>query len=234
MPQAPGADVQTPQPGPSRESLELLTLEARRSELRGQLSSINERRSLLVTQLRESEGTIRGELTQRIKGQDARTTRIENELNTIDDRISALMARGVRPPPSAFDRAMEAGVPAGPPIPAFPPNEPNPAVFPGGYVGVGPTDPFNSPWGELFGGMLAIQGLTFALLLVVLWRSFRRHVSTRLSGEDANRIEQLQRSVDVMAVEVERISESQRFTAKMLNQQVAEPVSVAKDAERVR
>ena len=97
-----------------------------------------------------------------------------------------------------------------------------------------PMDPFNSQWGELFGGMLALQGLTFVLLAVVLWRSFRRQVTTRLGGEDANRLEQLQRSVDVMAVEVERISEGQRFTAKLLNEQVAEPARVAKDAERVR
>jgi hypothetical protein len=99
---------------------------------------------------------------------------------------------------------------------------------------VGSSDPFNSEWGELFGGMLALQGLTFVLLGIVVWRSFRRPVSTRLAGADAGRLEQLQRSVDVMAVEVERIAESQRFTAKLLNDQVAEPVRLGKDAERVR
>jgi hypothetical protein len=82
--------------------------------------------------------------------------------------------------------------------------------------------------------MLALQGLTFVLLGIVVWRSFRRPVSTRLAGADAGRLEQLQRSVDVMAVEVERIAESQRFTAKLLNDQVAEPVRLGKDAERVR
>jgi hypothetical protein len=168
----------------------------------------------------QATGQPRVELAERIKALDARNARIENELNGIDDKVSALMGRGV-----TFPAASPEYWPA-------PPVTPSPPGFPGMLIPE--PDPFNSQWGELFGGMLAIQGLTFALLGVVLWRSFRRQITTRLTGEDANRLEQLQRSVDVMAVEVERISEGQRFTAKLLHDQVAEPARLAKDAERVR
>jgi hypothetical protein len=70
--------------------------------------------------------------------------------------------------------------------------------------------------------MLIGQGLTFLLLLFILFRGMRQRVGAsfaRLAPEDTNRIDQLQRSVDVMAVEVERISEGQRFVSKLLNDQ---------------
>jgi hypothetical protein len=52
-------------------------------------------------------------------------------------------------------------------------------------------------------------------IIVLLIQSFRRRRPARaLAGEDTARMEQLQRAVDVIAVEVERISESQRFMAK--------------------
>jgi hypothetical protein len=226
MPQdAPAANVPNPvqsRPGvaPSRESLELGTLQARRAELSGQLGSIQGRRALLVDQMRQLPVDSRTEFAERIRLQDGRAARLETEMNAVEDQIAALIARGVAPPPSGFDRLMQGAFNA-PPTPTI-------------AVTRVPSDPFQSEWGILFGGMVLMQGLTLVLLGVVVWRSFVRRTIGRLTGEDATRLEQLQRSVDVMAVEVERISESQRFTAKMLNDQVAEPVRVGKDAERIR
>ena len=209
-----------PGPGsaPSREQLELRALVSRREELKGQLSSNTERRANLNAQWEDAAGQSKAALGERIMALDARTARIDNELNAIDDKVSVLIGRGVSLP---FSNPMELLAP--PPPPAFP-----------GVPVPWQVNPFDGEWGELFGGMLALQGLTFVLLGVVVWRSFRRQVITRLTGEDANRLEQLQRSVDVMAVEIERVSEGQRFTAKLLNEQVAEPARLAKDAERVR
>ena len=70
--------------------------------------------------------------------------------------------------------------------------------------------------------LLIGQGVGFLLLAFLLWRGLRRRVSAsfaRLAPEDSNRIDQLQRSVDVMAVEVERISEGQRYVAKLMGEQ---------------
>jgi hypothetical protein len=201
----------------TREQLELRTLLMRREELKGQISSSNGRRSEMVSQWEDATGQMRTSLGERIMAHDTRTARIESDLNTIDDRISALMGRGVTLPRES-------------PMLLAPPPPPGIPEVPVPWQG----DPFESEWGELFGGMVALQGLTFAMLGILIWRSFRRQVSHRLSGEDANRLDQLQRSVDVMAVEVERISESQRFTAKLLNERAADPARLAKDAERVR
>jgi hypothetical protein len=220
---APGAQTMQHPQAPSRESMELMALEHRREELRTQLKSVSGRRALLDMQIRDADGSARGELVERARQLDARAISIQNQLDVADDRVLGLLSRGVTYP--------QLNIPNLPPLLEGPGIQ---GIQVPGVPGFGPPDPFDSQWGELFGGMLAMQGLTFVLLGVVLWRSFRRHVSTRLASDDANRLEQLQRSVDVMAVEVERISESQRFTAKLLNEQVAEPLRVGKDAERVR
>ena len=223
MPQDRAPNVETrvqvsPRFPVSRESQELATLEMRRGELKSQLQSNTERRALLNAQMQDAEGNAKAAIARRISALDERTARIDDELTAIDDRVSALMARGVTPPPSRFDRLLEGG---------FSP----PAAVGPGAVGHFPNDPFDSEWGVLFGGMLAMQAVTFVLLGVALWRSFKRQIAPRLAADDVNRLEQLQRSVDVMAVEVERISESQRFTTKLLNEQSGEP-RVSESARR--
>ena len=75
--------------------------------------------------------------------------------------------------------------------------------------------------------VMAITGIV--LMSFVLWRWLRKRgpaVAGRLAPEDAARLEQLQRSVDVMAVEIERISEAQRYVAKSIGGGAAEPIPV--------
>src|SRR5688572_29707376 len=68
-------------------------------------------------------------------------------------------------------------------------------------------------------GEEAHAALHAVLLLLGPWRAWR--VATRAPRHDAaplaagGRLEQLQDSVDAIAVEVERIGEAQRFTAKL-------------------
>jgi len=74
-------------------------------------------------------------------------------------------------------------------------------------------------------GEEAHAGVHAVLLVLGTWWAWR--VATRAPREGAaslaagGRLEQLQDSVDAIAVEVERIGEAQRFTAK-LNEQRAE------------
>ncbi len=49
----------------------------------------------------------------------------------------------------------------------------------------------------------------------ILWRMGSR-TPTALPSADSERLQQLERSVDVIAVEVERISEAQRFAVALL------------------
>ena len=55
-----------------------------------------------------------------------------------------------------------------------------------------------------------------------------KHASPRELDDMRQRLEQLQQSMDSVAVEVERISEGQRFTTKLLAERPeADPLSVA-------
>jgi hypothetical protein len=193
----------------TRGAEELRALDARRDELKEQLESITERRALLTAQRHDAEPTQARELGELIGQLDQRTRRIDAELNRIDDQISALLARGVRRP-SGFEQLMQS-MPNAPNVPGLPPPRSE-------------TRFQFSPRRDdgLLGAMLIGQGLTFLLLLFILFRGMRQRVGAsfaRLAPEDTNRIDQLQRSVDVMAVEVERISEGQRFVSKLLNDQ---------------
>ena len=195
--------VQTPAPrgaDVARASRELASLEARRTELKQQLSSNTERRVLMDLQLKSAEGASRAELQNRLKTLDARTARIDDELNEIDDAINAALERGATRAPNGFEQLIQGmrGTPQPPPTFQYQRNN------------------------DLLINLLIGQGVAFLLLAFILWRGLRRRVSAsfaRLAPEDSNRIEQLQRSVDVMAVEVERISEGQRYVAKIMSEQ---------------
>ncbi|HEU5186415.1 MAG TPA: hypothetical protein VFU01_17730 [Gemmatimonadaceae bacterium] len=77
----------------------------------------------------------------------------------------------------------------------------------------------------------AMVGEALALVLFFVWlyrRGIRRAKAgfSRGATVDPQRMEQLQNSIDAIAVEVERISEGQRFVSKMLNEGSAQPVSI--------
>ena len=60
-----------------------------------------------------------------------------------------------------------------------------------------------------------------AMLHAYLQRAKRRAMSTTVTGGDDDRMRRLEQAVDAIAVEVERISEGQRFLTKL---QTAKPV----------
>lgn len=63
-----------------------------------------------------------------------------------------------------------------------------------------------------------IVGLVGSLCFigVVTWKVLARKGSASPSVEADDRLERLQQSVDAIAIEVERIAEAQRFSAKLL------------------
>jgi len=188
-------------PTTGRPTGELEALDARRSELRSQLSSLTERRALLQAQLAQADGPQKTGLRDRIAALDDRTGRIDDELNSIDDAVNAALSRGVTPAPNAFDQLLRmrqqiATVP--PAMPAM-----NPRKI------------------DMLYNALFAQGIGIVLLGFVLWRTWRKRAPmspVRLAPEDSGRIDALQRAVDVIAVEVERISEGQRYVNKVLSE----------------
>src|SRR6185503_5661434 len=131
------------------------------------------------------------------------------ELNKVDDAVTKLVVQVGKATREGAPFPAIPPIPAIPAIPAMPP-------FPGD-VGPGITvmpGQYRGNVGELVAGALFAEGLVFSLFLFVMWRWMRRHPApAKLGSDESGRLEQLQRSVDVMAVEMERISESQRFVA---------------------
>ena len=74
-------------------------------------------------------------------------------------------------------------------------------------------------------------------VVVSLWLWFR-HAGRRVAGpRELERLEgqlrEIQQSVDAIAVEVERVSEGQRFTTKLLSEHAEEGASGAKAPHRI-
>jgi len=134
-----------------------------------------------------AQGNRRSELESRVKALDDRSARLEQELLQADDAITDALARGI-----TLEESRRPGI----------------TIVPGrGNVG------------EDVATVMFVEALSFVLLGVVLFRRLRRRgpfAVARLAPEEAARLEQLQRSVDVIAVEVERISEGQRYVTKVL------------------
>ncbi|MDB4905832.1 MAG: hypothetical protein JWO05_616 [Gemmatimonadetes bacterium] len=76
-------------------------------------------------------------------------------------------------------------------------------------------------------GMIMIIALAVGIPLVrALGRKWEREASTpKIPAELMARLERIETGIDTMAVEVERISEGQRFTTRLLSERVKEPAS---------
>ena len=81
------------------------------------------------------------------------------------------------------------------------------------------------------GGMTMIIAIVVGRPLVSAWAKKLENESKRpaLPAEIANRLERMEQSIDAIAVEVERISEGQRFTTKLLADSTNTPLPPATD-----
>ena len=75
--------------------------------------------------------------------------------------------------------------------------------------------------------------LTFATLWVRARERFLRQRVEPALESPPDRIEHLVNAVETMAVEVERISEAQRFTTQVLTKRLGEPAEARRVPERV-
>jgi hypothetical protein len=72
----------------------------------------------------------------------------------------------------------------------------------------------------------AMTGSIAFLSAVNVWASRKRPQPPAITRYDADAIAKLQASVDAISIEVERISEGQRFTTRLLNERAAETTPV--------
>lgn len=180
---------------------ELRALRERRNELQNQLENVTERRGQLLPQaIIARDGQLRQEIEGRIRTLDERASRLEGELLAAEEAISTALARGVE----------SEGLLVTPPAP------PVPRIV---------QIPWRQPWwqgGHVPAEALLFEALAFVLVGAVLmrwiWkRAQRKAAALPAPADQTDRLNQLQQSVDVIALEVERIAENQRFVSKLLN-----------------
>lgn len=194
----------------------------RRTELREQLQALGRRRNQLDEQRHVTAQPGRAAIEARIAELDARMARIDQQIMQADDAIADAIARGVGAQEQPGVQVVT--IPPVPPIPPIP-----------GLPGSGLD-------AEGVAALVVGEALFFILLGTVLYRRLKRRFHGQSPGGSADRakLDQLQQAVDVIAVEVERIAEGQRFVARALNEKLnigagdAQPVaSQARSAEPV-
>ena len=206
------------------DAAQLAALRHRRDELDIQLRGLTDRRQQLVSERASASSfsgnqTLVGELDAQIRELSTRIRRLDAEKFAMDDAISTALKQGVSDPGQSLM----------PPLPPQP-GAPFPTEFTTvpGFDGLDPNL-IRSKYER----MMALEGLGFVLLGLVLWRwgvGRGRRQAAMGQGDP-----QLRQAVDSIAIEVERISENQRYVTKLLAEQnqaagVSRPQS---EAERV-
>ena len=183
---------------------ELEALVNKRTELRGQLESVTDRRDELARQLEDADPAARPGLEERIQMLDERSARLEREILQADDAIAVAVAGGVGPGPGEEETTVE------------PPN-------------------LDFVSKEVLATAMLAEALAFVVLGVFFYRWLLRRARERFARstpEDSTRLDQLQNSVDAIAVEIERISEGQRYVTKALNEGL-QPAASAGEREEI-
>lgn len=220
---------QTAQQQAPRSASELQALIARRDELAAQFQSVTQRRGMLAQERLNAEaranagGTqdraIVRELEAQVQELGARSTRIQRELARAEDAIADARSRGV----SEGQGTTVISVPPAPTIPAIP-------QFPEVWTQRGESA---AAMQHRYQRMMMAEALTFFLLAVIGGRAIWQAAKRRFSRESsAPQLASVQQAIDTIAIEVERISENQRYLTRLLAERPAEALP-SQDAERV-
>ena len=201
-------------------------LQLQRNELKDQLGQLLRRRNQLDEQFRAATGDAVKDLQARLREIDARSADIDRQLMGLSPPL--VNDAPVTDAKLAEEVARQAAEQAQQAVAGFP-TVPSPP-------------PYSSPADRL--ELVASVGLVIVGAGAVIWlavrRIFAKPAAHSLEGH-ARRLDQLQQSIDVIAVEMERMSESQRYVAKVLNEKfpalgggAAEQVAAkSKDAAKI-
>ena len=188
---------------------EVAALQRRRDELSTQLTSATGRRNRLASSLEDAEGAVnRKGLEDRIAQLDGRIMGLESDI-AANGRLLQMAAMNGFTTQDASTSTTQ------------------------------PVTPFGLNPGQITG--IAIVGTIFVLFPIVVAASVRmlkrggRQAAPAPSPESAQRMERLEQAVDAIAIEVERISEGQRFVTRLLTEGSAPALSIGQgSAEPVR
>lgn len=215
-------DIAPAAPRPLTRS-EVAALRAQRSELSDQLISASNRRDELAKDLRQaSSNADRAGIEQRMMVLDKRIVQIESDMATTGRQLTAAPA-SLAPASRSSSSSSSTGTPDR------------------------EYGPFSGD--QLFGlASMSIVLIWFPLAFAAARRTWRRgsvSPAAPQSAETAQRLAHLTDAIDAIAIEVERVSEGQRFVTRLLSEQrgmsalgaaqpAAEPIPVGQhDAQRV-
>jgi hypothetical protein len=194
-------------PGGAMTKQDIAMLQARRSELSRQLESATGRRRQLAEQLRRtSSDADRAGLESRLTVLDARITRIEAQMDEVGQQLASPAAARVVGTQDPFV--------FGPRGPSFGNIDPEPIII-----------TFT---------LFVLCPLALSISRLIWKRGSRTVVAPPI--ESTQRLERMEQAMDAIAIEIERVSEGQRFVTRLLSergqnalgaaQQPAEPVRV--------
>ena len=188
-----------------RTAQDLEALRNRREELSNQLISVDGRRSILITQLKnKGDPVVTKGLQERLALLDARQLQLESDIQTTGQQLTSASA---------------------------------------GMIATTTNAPMLAGLGS--GQVLALSIVFTVCVLGPLAIGFARTLFKRASqpgpppmffNEMAQRLERVEGAVDTIALEIERISEGQRFVTKLLSENQPAPMLSAgqRSAETVR
>ena len=192
----PGSDGKSQVLQIPKTDAEVFALVDRRTELSNQLSSVAARRHQLSQEIA-------------IAPAGASRTGLEDRIKILDQRIVQLES----------DLAVVGTQLAG---------------APGDMVGIA-TRRGNPPNGDNFEDGIAVGGFMVVgfFAVVYAWRRFRgrkrpkaQAPATALTSDSTDRLERLERGMEAIAIEIERVSEGQRFVTRLLSES-ATPMGVS-------
>jgi hypothetical protein len=186
--QAPAANVVTPQML-SRRDVE--ALRARGEELSRQIKSASDRRESTRQALRSASGADKSGLEQRLGVLDARIARLESDIAENGEALASIPARLA----VAETRGTASGA--------------------------------NNRSGDRFMDNLVPMVVVFTLFVLtpiavsisrMFWKRGSMPARAVQSPENAQRLERMEQAIDTIAIEMERVSEGQRFITRILSE----------------
>jgi hypothetical protein len=205
-------------PGGAMTREDVANLRARRSELSDQLESATGRRRSLAEQVRRADGVNKAGLESRLATIDQRIVRLEGELDDVGQQLAS-------PQAAQFVAQTRPPVNFGPQG-RLPNVDPEPIII--CFI------------------LFVLSPLALSISRLIWKRGSRAAMQAPALRADAGeRLERIEQGMDAIAIEVERVSEGQRFVTRLLSernglglnaaQQAAEPVRVpVGEASRLR
>jgi hypothetical protein len=185
---------------------DLANLRARRTEMSNQLESATGRRQQLVDQLRRADGANKAGLESRLTVLDQRIVRLEKELEATGQQLTS---------PQAARLITETRPAPNFPRPRFNNVDPEPIII-------------------CF--ILFVMSPIALSISRLIWKRASRMATaaTAAPAESGQRLERIEQAVDAIAIEVERVSEGQRFVTRLFSERGGLGLNAAQPPEGVR